>query len=99
VRARVLAARARQGCRLAGSGRHANAELTPPEVRRWCAPDAEGERLLELAMNKLALSARALHRILRVARTIADLDAAETLAARHVAEAIAYRTLDRVAAG
>jgi magnesium chelatase family protein len=99
VRARVLAARARQGRRLAGSGRHANAELTPPEVRRWCAPDAEGERLLELAMNKLALSARALHRILRVARTIADLDAAETLAARHVAEAIAYRTLDRVAAG
>jgi magnesium chelatase family protein len=98
VRARVLAARARQGRRLAGGGRHANAELTPPEVRRWCAPDAEGERLLELAMNKLALSARALHRILRVARTIADLDAAETLAARHVAEAIAYRTLDRVAA-
>jgi magnesium chelatase family protein len=99
VRARVLAARARQGRRLAASGRHANAELTPPEVRRWCAPDAEGERLLELAMNKLALSARALHRILRVARTIADLDAAETLAARHVAEAIAYRTLDRVAVG
>ncbi len=98
VRARVLAARARQGCRLAGSGRHANAELAPPEVRRWCAPDAEGERLLELAMNKLALSARALHRILRVARTIADLDGAGTLAARHVAEAIAYRTLDRVAA-
>ncbi len=99
VRARVLAARARQGRRLSGSGRHANAELTPPEVRRWCGPDAEGERLLELAMNKLALSARAVHRILRVARTIADLDAAEIVAARHVAEAIAYRTLDRVAAG
>ena len=99
VRERVLAARALQGRRLAATGRHANAELTPPEVRRWCAPDAEGERLLELAMAKLALSARAIHRILRVARTIADLDADETLAARHVAEAIAYRTLDRVAAG
>jgi magnesium chelatase family protein len=66
-------------------------------VRRWCAPDGEGERLLELACAKLALSARAIHRILRVARTIADLEGADHLAARHVAEAIAYRTLDRVA--
>ena len=98
VRARVLAARARQAERLASSGRHANAELAPREVRRWCAPDAEGERLLELAMTKLALSARAVHRVLRVARTIADLDGAEGLAARHVAEAIAYRTLDRIVA-
>jgi magnesium chelatase family protein len=98
VRSRVLAARARQAERLASSGRHANAELAPREVRRWCAPDAEGERLLELAMTKLALSARAVHRVLRVARTIADLDGAEGLAARHVAEAIAYRTLDRIVA-
>ncbi|MBZ5587699.1 MAG: YifB family Mg chelatase-like AAA ATPase [Acidobacteriia bacterium] len=99
VRARVLAARARQARRLEGTGRHANAELSPVEVRRCCAPDAEGGRLLELAMNKLALSARAVHRILRVARTIADLDAADSLTARHVAEAVAYRTLDRVTAG
>jgi magnesium chelatase family protein len=99
VRERVVAARTIQARRLAGSGRHANAELSPPEVRRWCAPDVEGERLLELAMAKLALSARAIHRILRVARTIADLEGADRLAARHVAEAIAYRTLDRVAAG
>ncbi len=98
VRSRVLAARARQAQRLASSGRHANAELAPREIRRWCAPDAEGERLLELAMTKLALSARAVHRVLRVARTIADLDGAEGLAARHVAEAIAYRTLDRIVA-
>ncbi len=96
VRARVMAARTRQAKRLAGTGRHANAELSPVEVKHWCAPDSEGERLLELAMSKLALSARAVHRILRVARTIADLDAADGLAARHVAEAIAYRTLDRV---
>jgi magnesium chelatase family protein len=98
VRERVTAARAVQARRLSASGRHANAELSPPEVRKWCVPDAEGERLLELAMTKLALSARAIHRILRVARTIADLDAASSLAARHVAEAIAYRTLDRVSA-
>jgi magnesium chelatase family protein len=98
VRERVLAARARQAERLAGSGRHANAGLTPAEIRRWCAPDAEGERLLELAVARLVLSARALHRILRVARTIADLDGAGSLAARHVAEAIAYRALDRAAA-
>jgi magnesium chelatase family protein len=97
VRGRVVAARGRQARRLAGSGRHANAELSPGEVRRWCAPDGEGERLLELACAKLALSARAIHRILRVARTIADLEGADHLAARHVAEAIAYRTLDRVA--
>jgi len=96
VAERVVAARGRQARRLAGSGRHANAELSPVEVRRWCAPDGEGERLLELAMAKLALSARAVHRILRVARTIADLEGADRLAARHVAEAIAYRTLDRV---
>jgi magnesium chelatase family protein len=98
VRGRVVAARDRQARRLAGSGRHANAELSPAEVRRLCAPDGEGERLLELACAKLALSARAVHRILRVARTIADLEGADRLAARHVAEAIAYRTLDRVSA-
>ena len=99
VAERVVAARGRQARRLAGSGRHANAELSPVEVRRWCAPDGEGERLLELAMAKLALSARAVHRILRVARTIADLEDADRLAARHVAEAIAYRSLDRLVAG
>lgn len=99
VRERVVAARARQAQRLAGTGRRTNAELSPSEVRRWCAPDAEGERLLELAMSKLALSARAVHRILRVARTIADLEGAAHLAARHVAEGIAYRSLDRLVAG
>lgn len=99
VRERVVAARARQAQRLAGTGRRTNAELSPSEVRRWCAPDAEGERLLELAMSKLALSARAVHRILRVARTIADLEGVAHLAARHVAEGIAYRSLDRLVAG
>jgi len=97
VRERVLAARAVQQRRLAGTGRRCNAELAPAEVRRHCAPDAEGDRLLELAVSRLALSARAVHRVLKVARTIADLEAGDRVAARHVAEAIAYRSLDRAA--
>ncbi len=92
---RVGAARRIQVERLAESGRHTNSELTPAELRRFCASGTEGERLLELAVNKLALSARAVHRVLKVARTIADLDQTEHLGARHIAEAIAYRTLDR----
>jgi magnesium chelatase family protein len=96
VRDRVVEARERQARRLAGSGRRTNAELASREVRDYCTPDAEGERLLELAMSKLALSARGLFRILRVARTIADIEAAGRVVARHVAEAIAYRSLDRV---
>ncbi|MFI5142814.1 MAG: YifB family Mg chelatase-like AAA ATPase [Thermoanaerobaculales bacterium] len=98
VRERVVAARERQATRLASSGRHTNAELSAREARTWCDPDAEGERLLELAMSKLALSARGVFRILRVARTIADLERSDAVLARHIAEAIAYRSLDRVAA-
>jgi magnesium chelatase family protein len=67
-------------------------------VRRWCAPDSEGDRLLELAVSKLALSARAVHRILKVARTIADLEGSDQVRAAHVAEAVAYRSLDRMQA-
>ena len=92
---RVLAARARALVRFAGFDRRANVELEAAEVRRFCCPDGEGERLLELATAKLGLSARAVHRILKVARTIADLEAADHVLARHVAEAIAYRALDR----
>jgi magnesium chelatase family protein len=95
VCARVEEARARQARRLVSSGRRTNAELTPAEIRCHCACPGEGERLLELAVTKLALSARAVHRVLKVARTIADLDASDRVAPRHLAEAIAYRTLDR----
>jgi magnesium chelatase family protein len=97
VRGRVEQARSRQRERLSSGNRATNARLTPPEVWKLCAPDAEGRRLLEVATSKLGLSARAIHRILRVARTIADLDPAPSLLARHVAEAIAYRSLDRPA--
>ncbi|MCU0233151.1 MAG: YifB family Mg chelatase-like AAA ATPase [Thermoanaerobaculales bacterium] len=95
VAARVAAARARQSARCAGLGLRCNAEMGPEEIRRWARPDGDGRRLLEHASRGLGLSARAYHRILRVARTIADLAAAEALSAAHLAEAIAYRCLDR----
>jgi magnesium chelatase family protein len=65
------------------------------ELRSFAAPDEEGRRLLRAAMEKLGLSARAHDRILRVARTIADLEASEHVHAPHLAEAIQYRSLDR----
>lgn len=95
VRERVCRAREIQARRLHGTGRRTNAELNPREVRRICAPDAEGDRLLDLAMTKLALSPRAIHRILKVGRTIADLEGCDRVMPRHLAEAIAYRALDR----
>jgi magnesium chelatase family protein len=94
VRARVVAAAALQRTR---QGKP-NAQLQPKEIERLCRPDAQGEALLKNAFARLSLSARAYHRILKVARTIADLAAAEDLAASHVAEAIGYRRLDRMRA-
>ena len=91
VRVRVAAAATRQRAR---QGKP-NGELQPKEVERYCTPDTQGEALLKAAFARLSLSARAYHRILKVARTIADLAAADTLAASHVAEAIGYRRLDR----
>jgi magnesium chelatase family protein len=64
-------------------------------LRRWCALDAEGEALMRQALDELGLSARAYTRVLKVARTIADLEDAETVATAHLSEAIQYRTLDR----
>lgn len=97
VRMRVAAARDRQLARGEQGAATVNAALNVPHVRRWCQPDREGERLLELAVGRLGLSARGVHRVLRVARTIADLEADRDLRARHVAEAIAYRSLERSA--
>ena len=95
IRARVIAARERQLARLAGEGIFSNAQLTPRHLRRFCRLDAESERLLESAMTRLGLSARAYDRILKVSRTIADLDAADEIRPAHVAEAVGYRSLDR----
>ena len=72
-----------------------NAWLPPKDVERLCMPDAGGATLLKTAFARMSLSARAYHRILKVARTIADLALADVVAANHVAEAIGYRRLDR----
>jgi magnesium chelatase family protein len=90
MRARIEAARETQNRR-----GFSNAHIPPSQLRRLCALDDAGERTLELAMRKLGLSARAHDRILKVARTIADLDAAQTVSAKHLAEAVQYRSLDR----
>ncbi len=90
IRGRIETARARQQAR-----GHLNSQLPPKVLRRICRLDEAGERTLELAMRKLGLSARAHDRILKVARTIADLDAAESVSAKHLAEAVQYRSLDR----
>ena len=92
VRARVLEARGRQRLRGVAGG---NACLSPGAVRRWCRPTPEGGRLLRDALERLGLSARGYHRILRLARTVADLEGSEEVEASHLAEAIQDRTLDR----
>ncbi len=99
IRERVEAARHVQLRRFAGRSIFCNAQMTARDLRRSCTPAADAERLLETAMTKLALSARAYTRILKVARTIADLAGAETITATHVGEAIQYRSLDRAPHG
>jgi magnesium chelatase family protein len=91
IRARVAAARERRMKRQD----HPNATLPTREVDRHCAPDAEGAMLLKQAISRLGLSARGYHRVLKVARTIADLAGEPAIAAAHVAEAIQYRRFER----
>jgi magnesium chelatase family protein len=89
---RVLSARGHQSRRQAG---RVNSELAAQELELHCPLDRPGQSLLETAFDRLGLSARALHRIQRVARTIADLEGCDRLRVPHLAEAIQYRTLDR----
>ncbi len=96
IRARVMKARAAQRARYRAEGIACNAELSPRLVRKYCPIDDASKRLLELAMQRLGLSARAYSRILKVARTIADLEGRDAIRPTDVAEAIAYRSLDRV---
>lgn len=94
IRARVNAARARQRERFREDGILCNAQMGARLVRKYCAPDAESESLLRTAYTQLNLSARAYQRILKVARTIADVEGCERIHRRHYAEAIQYRSLD-----
>ena len=101
MRARVIRAREVQQHRFeeynttAQKPIHCNAQMTPKLVREYCVLDAAGDKLLSYAMDKMGLSARAYDRILKVARTIADLDGSDAIQVVHISEAIGYRSLDR----
>ena len=96
IRERVIKARRLQEERFNESkGIYCNAQMTSRQLRSICAIDQPGHTLLKNAMEKLNLSARAYDRILKVSRTIADLDRSEGIKAEHLAEAIQYRSLDR----
>ncbi len=95
IRERVKNARERQLSRLNGDGVFSNSAMSPLQIRKHCALDTEGEALLEKAMQRQGLSARAHDRILKVSRTIADLAGSENIDATHISEAINYRSLDR----
>ena len=96
IRQRVIEARKRQIERFSSyAGIHYNAQMTTPLLREYCNLDANSLTLLRTAMERLNLSARAYDRILKVARTIADLEQQPTIVAHHIAEAIQYRSLDR----
>ena len=94
VKARVNRAREVQKERFSGTDVACNAQMTPAMVGEYCTLDAAGEKLLKGAFERLGLTARSHDRLLRVARTIADLDGSETIEAHHLAEAIQYRNTD-----
>ena len=91
----MVRARERQLQRFEGEKIYCNAQMSPRQLRKYCNISADCERLLESAMTRLGLSARAHDRILKVSRTIADLDAADEIGTQHIGEAIQYRSLDR----
>ncbi len=102
IRERVEAARQIQQTRFSESASsngnlasHCNSHMSSREIRTYCKLNSDGYRLMEHAMKRLGLTARAYDRILKVARTIADLADSETIESHHLAEAIQYRALDR----
>ena len=96
IRERVIKARKKQELRYAQiKGVHCNAQMSERMIHQFAEPDEAGVALLRTAMERLNLSARAYNRILKVARTIADLDDSDQVLSRHLSEAISYRTLDR----
>ena len=95
IRERVMAARERQSERFAGTSLHFNADMGAGEVERFCTLGEQERSYMERMFSAMQLSARAYHRILKVARTIADLDDCEQIGEMHLAEAICYRQSDR----
>ena len=95
IRERVVRAREIQTSRFSGDGLFSNSAMSPKQIRTFCGLDDESEKLLEAAMLRQGLSARAHDRILKVSRTIADLEGSENILPTHISEAINYRSLDR----
>ena len=95
IRERVTQARTIQSNRFRRSRIHCNAQMNTRQIKAYCAIDADCRHLLESAIATLALSARAYHRILKIARTLADISGKESIREEHIAEAIQYRSLDR----
>ncbi|MGQ9555540.1 MAG: ATP-binding protein, partial [Anaerolineae bacterium] len=91
IRARVEAARERQRQRFSGTTMICNCDMGPAEVRQFCPLDSDSATLMRAAMQQLRLSARAYHRVLKLARTIADLAGSEAIQTMHLAEALQYR--------
>jgi magnesium chelatase family protein len=94
VRERVVAARRLQQLRFAGTGVHANAHMTTRQLRRYCRLDAATSRRLDRAYDTMRLSARAADRVVKVARTIADLEGADQISSQHLGESLSYRGLE-----
>ena len=95
IRYRVIAARNTQLRRFFDEHIYSNAQMGPRLIRKYCALSSESEQIMENAVTKLGFSARGYDRILKVARTVADLEGAEDLEPKHLSEAVQYRTLDR----
>ena len=95
MREQVMLARRAQSARFDGDGGRCNGDMTHRQTRQFCRLDSESGNLLKASMNEMGLSARAHDKILRVARTIADVDGSEAIRPEHLNEAINYRMLDR----
>ena len=91
IRARITAAHERQQVRFKGTPLTCNAEMGPAHIREYCEVDEAGKSPMRAAMQQLGMSARSFHRVLKLARTIADLEGVEMIQAAHLAEAIQYR--------